>query len=73
MGGLPVSHYYVNTQAQSNGDHEVHEVSCAWMPGSANQQYLGEFLNCAFAVAAARRFYAQVNGCFYCSRACHTQ
>jgi hypothetical protein len=68
-----MSSYYVNTVAQSNGDHEVHVERCNFLPSPANRQYLGEFVSCAGAVAKARQSFRQVNGCFYCSRACHTQ
>lgn len=64
--------YYVNSNAQDNGDHEVHKLGCAWMPSEANRIYLGEFTNCADAVKKAKQHYSQVNGCYYCSRACHT-
>jgi hypothetical protein len=26
--------YYVNNNAQSNGDHEVHKEGCSWMPSN---------------------------------------
>lgn len=64
--------YYVNKNAQPNGDHEVHRDGCAWMPAPGNRQYLGDFSSCAPAVAAAKKFYQQSNGCAHCSPACHT-
>lgn len=64
--------YYVNKNAQSNGDHEVHKESCSYLPSVANRIYLGEFSNCQSAVRAAKRHYSQVNGCYYCCRPCHT-
>lgn len=64
--------YYVNKNAQSNGDHEVHKEGCSYLPNSVNRIYLGEFSNCQSAVIAAKKHYAQVNGCYYCSRPCHT-
>ena len=64
--------YYVNKRAQSNGDHEVHKTGCGYMPNSENKIYLGEFSNCHSAVSAARKYYSQVNGCYYCCRPCHT-
>ncbi len=63
--------YYVNNNAQANGDHEVHRDGCTYMP--INKTYLGQFDNCSDAVKAARRHYSQVNGCYFCSNACHTQ
>lgn len=62
--------YYVNNNPQSNGDHEVHTTGCYYMPG--NSTYLGNHPNCYSAVAAARRIYRQSNGCYFCSRECHT-
>lgn len=62
--------YWVNNNAQANGDHEVHESGCSYMPG--DRKYLGNFSNCRDAVAAAKRTYRQSNGCYWCSRACHT-
>lgn len=67
-----MAHYYVNDRAQANGDHEVHKEGCDHMPAPANQRYLGDFGNCRDAVAAARRYYTQSNGCYYCAYACHT-
>ena len=62
--------YYVNQHAQANGDHEVHVEGCNYMP--TNRSYLGDFTNCADAVRTAKKLYPQSNGCFYCSRPCHT-
>jgi hypothetical protein len=64
--------YYVNRNAQNNGDHEVHRTGCSYMPDAANCQPLGNFTNCRDAVRAARAYYSQVNGCYYCSLECHT-
>lgn len=64
--------YYVNTNAQTNGDHEVHAASCNWLPAQQHREYLGDFAHCAPAVAEARRTYRRANGCYWCSRACHT-
>ena len=63
--------YYVNNNAQPNGDHEVHRDGCNYMPIS--KTHLGAFNNCHDAVKAAKQYYAQVNGCYFCSTACHTQ
>jgi hypothetical protein len=67
-----VASYYVNKNAQANGDHEVHAAGCSFMPDAENRIYLGEFSTCAPAVREAKKFYDQVNGCYYCSSACHT-
>lgn len=65
-----MARYYVNDNAQSNGDHEVHKDGCQFMP--RNPTYLGEHSSCDTAVAAARKKYRTANGCYTCSRACHT-
>ena len=68
--------FIVNKNAQSNGDHEVHQTdrgtSC--LPDSENRIELGSFDNCHEAVAAAKRRYPdwKVNGCAYCAPDCHT-
>lgn len=67
-----MAYYYVNTNAQANGDHEVHTTGCSFMPAKDNRIYLGDFATCDPAVREARRHYSQVNGCYYCSNACHT-
>jgi hypothetical protein len=64
--------YYANRNAQVNGDHEVHEVTCSFMPTDPHRRYLGDFTGCAEAVIEARKHYAKANGCYYCSFACHT-
>jgi len=43
--------YFVNNQAQANGDHEVHHENCTYLP--QNKTYLGEFVDCGLAVKAA--------------------
>jgi len=66
--------FCVNKNAQSNGDHEVHDLSagCSYLPASTSRQALGNYATCRGAVQAAKSYYNQVNGCYYCARACHT-
>lgn len=64
--------YYVNKNAQANGDHEVHTLDCSFMPEQANRLYLGEFSSCVSAVREAKKTYPKANGCYYCSKSCHT-
>ena len=65
--------YYVNNNAQSNGDHEVHKSGCVHMPEERNRQYLGDFVSCHNAVKEAKKkYHSQSDGCFYCSNECHT-
>ena len=67
-----MARYYVNKNAQANGDHEVHTTGCPWLPIVENRIYLGTFYSCFGAVTKAREYYTQVDGCFHCSKDCHT-
>jgi hypothetical protein len=60
--------YLVN----KHGDHEVHTESCGHRPLPQNSEHLGEFSSCKGAVAAAKKSYSKANGCFHCSKECHT-
>ena len=64
--------YYVNKNAQSNGDHEVHTKDCHVLPLPQNRIYLGEFPNCQKAVKKAKEYYDDVDGCIHCCKPCHT-
>ncbi len=64
--------YYVNKNAQSNGDHEVHAENCTRCPDPENRICLGEFDCCHPAVAKAKEQYPKADGCYYCSNDCHT-
>lgn len=64
--------YYVNNNAQSNGDHEVHKEGCTWLVKAVSTKYLGEFYSCFGAVLEAKKTYFRSNGCKTCSPDCHT-
>ncbi|WDF46469.1 hypothetical protein PQ459_16395 [Chryseobacterium sp. KACC 21268] len=64
--------YYVNKKAQSNGDHEVHNLDCQYLPSLENRKYLGEFSSCKEAVKESKKTYSDSNGCKTCSNECHT-
>lgn len=64
--------YYVNKNAQLNGDHEVHTTGCSFMPEASNRIYLGDFTSCSAAVQEAKKHYQRSNGCFYCAKECNT-
>ncbi len=64
--------YYVNKIAQANGDHEVHDENCNYLPKIENRIFLGTYSTCKPAVTKAKEYYNQVDGCYYCSRDCHT-
>ena len=42
------------------------------LPLPENRIYLGDFAYCTSAVTEARKHYRQVNGCYFCSKPCHT-
>lgn len=65
--------YYVNKQAQANGDHEVHREDCHYLPSPANRHSLGIFSSCEEAVKVAKRTFPRSNGCFHCSENCKKQ
>lgn len=67
-----MARYYVNKNAQANGDHEVHTGSGTFLPSIYNRQDLGEHTSCLTAVRQARVTYPQSNGCRFCSSLCHT-
>jgi hypothetical protein len=63
--------YYVNNRAQSNGDHEVHQENCIYLP--SDRKYLGDFSSCKPAVDEAKKTYPTADGCKTCSPGCHTR
>ena len=65
--------YYVNKNAQSTGEHEVHKSDCNRLPEVENRKQLGSFDNCQEAVREAKKYFDNVDGCYYCSNACHTR
>lgn len=71
-GSAPMR-YYVNKNAQGDGFHEVHTVSCAWLPDIENRIYLGDFSNGKDAVKVAKQYYSNVDGCYYCNPEAHTR
>ena len=67
-----MARYYVNKNAQTGGEHEVHVYGCAWLPDSDNRIYLGDFSSCHPAVRATKNYYDKVDGCYFCCRPCHS-
>ena len=65
-------YYNVNKVAQANGDHEVHTAACSYRPAVANRIELGYFYSCTGAVDEAKKYFRESNGCYFCSRPCHT-
>ena len=67
-----MAQYYVNDNAQNNGDHEVHKDGCPYLPMIVSKTPLGGHSNCDSAVTAAKKIYATSDGCATCSPECHT-
>ncbi len=69
-----MNNFCVNVNAQSNGDHEVHntDAGCRYLPAPGNRIDLGLHSTCRTAVAQARHHFHLVNGCAYCAWQCHT-
>jgi len=67
-------YFCVNENAQSNGDHEVHDTASTrgCLPDLSNRVDLGYQATCAEAVTAAKQVYPQSNGCYHCAEPCHT-
>ncbi|ADQ18936.1 hypothetical protein Lbys_3276 [Leadbetterella byssophila DSM 17132] len=65
--------YYLNLIPQSNGDYEVHSEDCNYRP-KLNYDELGYHSSCSLAVTTAKRRHPlkKINGCYYCSKVCHT-
>lgn len=70
-----VPEYCVNKNAQpGSGDHEVHDLASqqGCLPDPVNRLNLGTHPSCREAVSAAKSYYDDVNGCYYCANECHT-
>lgn len=63
--------YRVNKIAQSpNYDHEVHKEGCPWWPRE-NYIDLSDHPSCHGAVAEAKYYYSDANGCATCCPECN--
>ena len=57
--------YYINKNAQDNGDHEVHKEGCFHMPEKENRIFLGHFSHCEPAVRAGKNIIQQQVAVFF--------
>ena len=68
-------HYYLNLNADKNGNHEVHDKDCYYLSLTTEKEYLGYFDNCQDAIREAKAkhpsYLYKVDGCYYCSKSCH--
>lgn len=65
-----MAYYKVNNNAQNNGDHEVHVEGCRYYSQMESATDLDDHQNCQSAIALAKKYHSQVNGCAFCSPAC---
>lgn len=65
--------YYVNKNAQPTGEHEVHTLGCKYLPSDGNRIYFGVFTNSKDAIREAKKYYSNVDGCFFCCPESHTR
>lgn len=65
--------YYVNREDYFNPghNHEVHVSTCTYK--SSNSIYLGEYSNAIPAVAEAKKYYSDADGCAICCPEAHQQ
>ena len=68
---MSYKYYYVNKNPQSTGEHEVHNDTCEHLPEKENRMFLGVYDNCKDAVNEAKKYYSNVDGCFYCCYPCN--
>ena len=66
-----MSIYYVDINANSNGDHEIHLLGCSLMPVHTQRVYLGNFENCFDALDFAIKYFTKSSACNYCLKECH--
>lgn len=64
-------HYYVNRNQQPTGEHEVHKENCPYAPHPSNRIDLGWCSSDFEALAKARKYYLNVDGCRYCCPSIH--
>jgi hypothetical protein len=54
------NHYYVNDNAQSTGEHEVHKENCTYLQMTSSKTYLGYYYNCIDAIKKAKEHYYNI-------------
>jgi len=58
--------YYLNRNAQNNGEHEIHKEDCKFIPSLNNRILLGHYKTDEEALEVARRIFPKVDGCSHC-------
>ncbi len=72
-GVITMAEFYVEKNAQGNGDHVVHTADCSLLPSKETVHYLGSISNAKSAVKkAAELLRKQASGCPHCTPAYQT-
>lgn len=68
-----MTRYYFYDYKDKNGNHEVHEYSCSFLPSIENRTFIGNFSSCHAAIRDAENKYPSLSfdGCYFCSEPCH--
>ena len=68
-------HYFLNTNAQLTGEHEIHREGCKYLPSVENRIRLGKHSSCfpALTTAWALKPSWDIDGCYFCCHDCHKQ
>lgn len=67
-----MAEFYIEINAQANGDHVVHRAECSILPAKETIRYLGSIASSASALKKAAESFRQVNGCPQCATTCHS-
>ena len=67
-----MAEFYIETNAQPNGDHIVHNAACSLLPAKDSIRYLGSIASATSAMKRAAESFKHVNGCPQCTTASHS-
>ncbi|WKJ92526.1 hypothetical protein QZJ86_10380 [Methylomonas montana] len=62
-----MAEFFVEINAQDNGEHVVHKSNCSLLPAKDALRYLGSIASAASAVKKAQESFKLVNGCSHCT------
>lgn len=68
-----MNRYYLNIVATENGDNEIHNEFCLYVPVIINAKYLGDFSDPKTALEEALKNYPNANGCKHCCSSSHIE
>lgn len=70
--GKKMYKYYLSKIALPNGKHEVHKEGCFNLPEPEDRIDLGYHTSCIYAIRKAKRYFKEIDGCFYCNYECYS-